>query len=249
MKKINRGVTLVEIAIVLVIIGLLLGGVLKGQELINNAKVRSIADRQNSLKAAWFAFMDRYEAMPGDYVLASQYIPQATNGQGDGFLVEDDSPFVLAHLTQAGYIRCSQCKVSKATKPSAKNSLINRYGGVMAIFHDADYYAYRTAASKGGASPELMIKSGNRLPSNIIAEVDRKIDDGTANEGDFTFSEYVAGGVPNAKSNQPKVLECVSKSTSAQSGPSNKIVAGILYWRHASANPPIESNCGVSNRI
>ena len=39
----NRGFTLIEIAIVLVIIGLLLGGVLKGQELINNAKVKSYA--------------------------------------------------------------------------------------------------------------------------------------------------------------------------------------------------------------
>ena len=60
------GFTLVEIAIVLVIIGLLLGGILKGQELINNAKVRSVADRQNSLKAAWFGFIDRYNFIPGD---------------------------------------------------------------------------------------------------------------------------------------------------------------------------------------
>ncbi|MBE8158261.1 MAG: prepilin-type N-terminal cleavage/methylation domain-containing protein, partial [Betaproteobacteria bacterium] len=63
-----RGVTLVEIAIVLVIIGLLLGGILKGQELINNAKVRAIADRQNSMKVAWFSFIDRFQALPGDYV-------------------------------------------------------------------------------------------------------------------------------------------------------------------------------------
>ncbi len=47
--KLRRGFALVDIAIVLVIIGLLLGGILKGQELINNAKVRAIDDRQNSL--------------------------------------------------------------------------------------------------------------------------------------------------------------------------------------------------------
>ena len=83
-----RGVTLVEIAIVLVIIGLLLGGILKGQELINNAKVRSIADRQNSLKVAWFAFIDRFQALPGDYVYAAQYIPGATNGEGNGLITQ-----------------------------------------------------------------------------------------------------------------------------------------------------------------
>ena len=40
----QAGFTLVEIAIVLVIIGLLLGGVLKGQELVNNAKVKNLAN-------------------------------------------------------------------------------------------------------------------------------------------------------------------------------------------------------------
>ena len=67
----SNGFTLVEIAIVLVIIGLLLGGVLKGQELINNAKVRSIADRQISMKVAWFAFLDRFAALPGRFSAGS----------------------------------------------------------------------------------------------------------------------------------------------------------------------------------
>ena len=106
-----RGVTLVEIAIVLVIIGLLLGGILKGQELINNAKVRSIADRQNSLKVAWFAFIDRFQALPGDYVYAAQYIPGATNGEGNGLITQKESPVVFQHLTGSGYLRCPQCTV------------------------------------------------------------------------------------------------------------------------------------------
>ena len=111
MKKSYKGVTLVEIAIVLVIIGLLLGGVLKGQELINNAKVRSIADRQNSLKVAWFAFIDRFQAMPGDFVRAAQYIPGAVNGDGDGFIDHEESPIAFQHMTAAGYLRCPQCTV------------------------------------------------------------------------------------------------------------------------------------------
>ena len=58
----QKGFTLVEIAIVLVIIGLLLGGILKGQELISNARVRNVADQVNAVKAAYFAFQDRYRA-------------------------------------------------------------------------------------------------------------------------------------------------------------------------------------------
>ena len=50
----QRGFTLIEIAIVLVIIGLLLGGVLKGQELITGARVRNLIGQQDGVKAAYF---------------------------------------------------------------------------------------------------------------------------------------------------------------------------------------------------
>ena len=66
MTRRQHGFTLVEIAIVLVIIGLLLGGILKGQELINSARVRNIADTNSGIQAAYFGFIDRYRAVPGD---------------------------------------------------------------------------------------------------------------------------------------------------------------------------------------
>ena len=66
MRK-QTGFTLIEIAIVLVIIGLLLGGVLKGQELITSARVRNLAHTQDGIKAAFFGFQDRFRALPGDY--------------------------------------------------------------------------------------------------------------------------------------------------------------------------------------
>src|SRR5574337_583394 len=65
MRK-QMGFTLVEIAVVLVIIGLLLGGVLKGQELIAQAKIRNVANDFNGLTAAIYSYQDRYRALPGD---------------------------------------------------------------------------------------------------------------------------------------------------------------------------------------
>jgi prepilin-type N-terminal cleavage/methylation domain-containing protein len=62
----NRGFTLIEIAIVLVIIGLLLGGVLKGQELINNARVKSFANDFRNIPVFIYAYQDRFRAIPGD---------------------------------------------------------------------------------------------------------------------------------------------------------------------------------------
>ena len=67
MIKLTRGFTLIELAIVLVVIGLLLGGILKGQELIESARARNLISQMDSIKAAFFTFQDKYRALPGDY--------------------------------------------------------------------------------------------------------------------------------------------------------------------------------------
>ena len=66
MKKQQSGFTLVEIAIVLVIIGLLLGGVLKGQELINSAKVKNLIGDFKAIPLFIYGYQDKYRALPGD---------------------------------------------------------------------------------------------------------------------------------------------------------------------------------------
>ncbi|OAM51737.1 prepilin-type N-terminal cleavage/methylation domain-containing protein [Methylovorus sp. MM2] len=65
MKK-QSGFTLIELAIVLVIIGLLLGGVLKGQELINNARVKNMASDFRNIQTYIYGYQDRFRALPGD---------------------------------------------------------------------------------------------------------------------------------------------------------------------------------------
>jgi prepilin-type N-terminal cleavage/methylation domain-containing protein len=77
-KNLEGGFTLIEIAIVVVIIGLLLGGVLKGQEMIRSARSHNVITQSNGLKAAMLGFSDRYRALPGDYSRASVNIPDIT---------------------------------------------------------------------------------------------------------------------------------------------------------------------------
>ncbi len=64
--SIEKGFTLVELAIVLVIIGIILGAVLKGQELINNAKVKRIQRDLKGLEAMLWTYYDRKNFFPGD---------------------------------------------------------------------------------------------------------------------------------------------------------------------------------------
>ncbi|MDM5147539.1 hypothetical protein NQX30_04040 [Candidatus Persebacteraceae bacterium Df01] len=193
------------------------------------------------MKVAWFAFIDRYQALPGDYVYAQQYISGAANGAGDGFLTIDESPMVFQHLTGSGYLRCPQCTSSNSILPSAYNSLQNSYGGIMAIFHDSSYYATLGGPENAG-SARLQVHTGGRIPSNIIGEVDRKLDDGVANRGDFVFNDY------ESTSFTPGVADCTTKSQSAQSG-GTLDESVTLWWRHATASPPVEPNCGGSVAI
>jgi prepilin-type N-terminal cleavage/methylation domain-containing protein len=198
MRQMQRGFTLVEIAIVLVIIGLLLGGILKGQELITNAKVRNVADQQNGVKAAIYAFQDRFRALPGDYKQAPTNVPNvASSGDGNSQIDANESTQAWHQLASTGFISCAQCSadVALGTAPDATNSPANAFGGIMSIVFDS---AWNDLAAATSARSRNNIKSGNQIPSNVLAEVDRKIDDGNPRTGNFRFSTFSATGTPPA---------------------------------------------------
>lgn len=92
--KINysNAFTLVELAIVMTIIGLLIGGILKGQELLQNARITSTIAQVKSYNAAHVTFRDTYDAVAGDIAKAQDRIPNCTtavacaNGDGSGLI-------------------------------------------------------------------------------------------------------------------------------------------------------------------
>ena len=91
MTKRMQGFTLVEIAIVLVIIGLLLGGILKGQEMITQAKIKNVIADFSGVSAAYHGYQDRYRAIPGDDPNAGTRWASMTNpapvpGDGNGIV-------------------------------------------------------------------------------------------------------------------------------------------------------------------
>ena len=65
-KMKEKGFTLVELAIVLVIIGLLLAAVLRGSEMVRNARIKSLQNDLRGYFAAVYTFLDRMGRLPGD---------------------------------------------------------------------------------------------------------------------------------------------------------------------------------------
>jgi len=86
MRSKQSGFTLVEIAIVLVIIGLLLGGVLKGQELINSAKVKNFATDFRNIPLFIYGYQDKFKSIPGDDANAATHVTGAVNATTPGTL-------------------------------------------------------------------------------------------------------------------------------------------------------------------
>jgi prepilin-type N-terminal cleavage/methylation domain-containing protein len=196
MRRPQCGFTLLEIAIVLVILGLLLGGLVKGQELISSARVHNLIALQDGIKAAYFGFEDRYRALPGDYASAVQNIPSVGGGgNGNGRIELGGTPLenllVWDHLSHAGFLNYG-FSASGATSYSASTSPTNAYGAYIDILFDnayADLVAPPTRHS---------IKTGNQLPVEMVAEMDRKIDDGNAATGGFRGSAAYGGGGLNS---------------------------------------------------
>ena len=148
----EAGFTLVEIAIVLVIIGLLLGGVLKGQEMITQAKIKNIVNDFNGITVAVTSYQDRYRALPGDDQNATtRWTTQAPGkGNGDGVMLGKykdndttgtggapadlkESNLFWQHLRIAGFVPGLTTGTGSGTPPpNAAGGLI----GVVMVFRD-----------------------------------------------------------------------------------------------------------------
>jgi len=173
----EQGFTLVEIAIVLVIIGLLLGGILKGQEMITQAKIKNVVADFSGVSAAYYGYQDRYRAIPGDDPNAATrwtVAPAAVAGDGNAVVAgkynsqtdANESRKWWDHLRRAGFV-----------SGSGYSQPLNAVAGIIGVqTGDA------AAGSAMGGIPGLMVCSTN-LPDKIAIAVDTQMDDGSPDKG------------------------------------------------------------------
>jgi len=200
----------------MIIIGLLVGGVLKGQELITNAKVTATIDQVNKIDAAVASFRDMHRAYPGDMTLPGAQLPSCTGlggcnipGDGNGVLSNsgEDGPDAgegqrfFIHLAAANLIGGIDPTLP-ATSWGAKHLSLPTGGGVYAA-RDAGVLVDSpcTPAQSSPAGHYLKYVEepgqtyGTPLTPNVAQRIDTKMDDGAPCGGRIIG---VLGGGPNS---------------------------------------------------
>ncbi len=199
-QKKQSGFTLIEIAIVLVIIGLLLGGILKGQELITQGRIRNVSNDFQSVTAAINLYQDRYRALPGDDPGAETRWTATgsttTKGNGDGTIGTgtagspaynsttpgDESRLFWQHLRLAGLVGgpTTTGAVGTANPPNAASGI--------------------TGVQNGAFGINGIVICSNNLPAKIAQAIDTQFDDGIATTGTVRGKAGTTAGeaVPDA---------------------------------------------------
>jgi len=190
------GFTLVEIAIVLIIIGLLLGAVLKGQELIDQTKIKRVVNDFNAITAAIYSYKDRYGFYPGDDPNAGTRWQAATgraaagaptppnggNGVIDGLNIAggaNESGYAWQHLRLAGFVGGDVSDATRAQQPEKTP-------------FDSNYVLGSGAVLGFAAGTNLFCA---RLPAKAAEMLDKQLDDGDPRTGN------IRAGAPAAAMN------------------------------------------------
>ncbi|MBL8641113.1 MAG: prepilin-type N-terminal cleavage/methylation domain-containing protein [Alphaproteobacteria bacterium] len=211
-RRNESGFTLVELAIVMIIIGLLIGGILKGQELITNARVSSTVAQVKAIESGISGFRDKYAAFPGDLANPGGRLPSCTvapcNGVAtggtlaNGFIepqnpggttvLQDEASVAFIHLAAAGLIGGVQPTAtalgagrSHPTTPLGGTWAISSFNGTATGVVNANGVPAGVYVLSKQVAPGTITTADNvqNMTPSSAANIDRKLDDGVPTSG------------------------------------------------------------------
>lgn len=199
--------SLVELSIVLVILGLLVGGILAGQSLIRAAELRAVTTERDRYLAAIGAFRDKYFAFPGDFSTSAFGTTGWIGfGNGDRQITQSLTPtaneesLFWIHLTQAGLIEGSYTNIDWSSAHTigthVPRSKVNGAGWFMPTTGTKDESWFSHYPAEYGNA--LYFGKGNAwVPAAAITapeawNIDTKIDDGKPDKGNVMTMEAQA---------------------------------------------------------
>ena len=211
--KNNKGFTLVELAIVLVIIGILLGGIIKGQELIKNAKMKRLYSTYREVTAATYSYYDRYGKYPGDDNLANTRgwgVPAGGNGNGNGFIDNTATAALLwcpagdatencyawQELRAAGFLTGSTNNAAATSRMAPTHA----FGGSVGLIGTAVLFG----ANVWNKPFSVCFQN---LTDEVAAWLDRTYDDGVTATGSIRGNVNYMGASPNLTSSAYVCIE------------------------------------------
>jgi prepilin-type N-terminal cleavage/methylation domain-containing protein len=195
----HQGFTLVEISIVLVIIGLILGGILNAQSVIRNAQTKDAIKALNDMAAAARQFNDRYGMWPGDYSNgALSLAATCPNGDASGRINSNpESLCATEHLIRAGMLK------GTAGTPIAQRGLTFSITGATAALTGL------SAASFPAPNNWVNVVRVQGIDCDIAVQMDRAVDDGNTNTGNFRTTRAVCGAAGTTQSETTVVANAV----------------------------------------
>ena len=202
------GFTLIELAIVLVIIGLLLSGVLKGQELIASAKVKNMAADFKSIQVMLYGYQDKYRALPGDdagvvsHVSGGALAQAGTlgnaviEGDWDSADSKDESFLFWQHVRLAGLAAGSADPATPEYLPR------NADGGRLGVQRIG---AFRTAGITDASLTGLYVACSDGVAGKLAKQLDVTLDDGATASGAIRVIKQA--GMPGPSLTTDKVVD------------------------------------------